>query len=179
MAYCRVQYNTIEYNTIEYIIVQYTGIYSRITKIEQQRQLVILELTSTRRRCIVQYTIILYSRVQYIKVRYSDRRTKIDARMALGWIIKLNVCVCISFLGDINFKSPPPSDKGQSFFQVLSYLNLPPLSHRAKLAKIFKKSKMPTPPRPKAELREGKALPTPPKARGRRALGMWGGLCPP
>ena len=34
------------------------------------------------------------------------------------------------------------------------------------------------PPRPKAKLREGKALPTPPRARGRRALGGVGRALP-
>ena len=33
---------------------------------------------------------------------------------------------------------------------------------------------LPPPPRPKAELREGKALPKPPRARGRGALGGLG-----
>ena len=51
---------------------------------------------------------------------------------------------------------------------------LPPLSHKAKLAKTFEKSKMPAPPRPKAELREGKALPKPPRAPLPLALGGLG-----
>ena len=58
---------------------------------------------------------------------------------------------------------------------MLSYLNVaPPLSHKAKLAKTFEKSKMPAPPRPKAELREGKALPTAPRALLPLALGAVG-----
>ena len=46
------------------------------------------------------------------------------------------------------------------------------------LVKIFEKSKTPAPPQPKAELREGKALPTPPRALLPLALGGVGRALP-
>ena len=64
------------------------------------------------------------------------------------------------------------------FLGVLIFKCCPPFSHRAKLAKTFEKSKMPAPPWPKAELREGKALPTAPRALLPPALGAVGRALP-
>ena len=54
----------------------------------------------------------------------------------------------------------------------------PPSVIRQNLPKLSKNLKCPPPPRPKAELREAKGLPKPPRARGRGALGGLGRALP-
>merc|ERR1711873_344764 len=97
-------------------------------------------------RCIVQYTILLYNTLQYIKLRHRIEVPNLTRE-----------CVELYFISRryiLNLCPSPFRQMAKFFLGVLIFKCCPPPSHRAQLAKTFKKSKMPAPPRPKAKLRE-------------------------